>query len=50
MTEAQKQGVKQTALKLYRDRRITLEMAIWAMRNAGYTREETAEWLISENK
>jgi hypothetical protein len=45
MTEKQKHEVKQTALKLYQDRRITLTMAIWAMKNAGYTREETAEWL-----
>jgi hypothetical protein len=45
MTEKQKQGVKQAARKFYQDRRITLEMAIWAMKNAGYTREETAEWL-----
>jgi Asp-tRNA(Asn)/Glu-tRNA(Gln) amidotransferase B subunit len=37
--------VKQTARKLYRDGRISLEMAVWAMKNAGYTREETAEWL-----
>jgi hypothetical protein len=41
MTEKQKQGVKEAARKLYRDRRISLEMAIWAMKNAGYTREET---------
>jgi hypothetical protein len=45
MTEKQKREVKQMARKLYRDRRITLETAIWAMKNAGYTREETAEWL-----
>jgi hypothetical protein len=45
MTEKQKQGVKQTAWKLYLTGRITLEMAIWAMRNAGYTKKETAEWL-----
>jgi hypothetical protein len=26
-------------------------MAVWAMKNAGYSREETAEWLkISETK
>jgi hypothetical protein len=37
--------VKRTARKLYRDRRISLEMAVWAMKNAGYTQEETAEWL-----
>jgi hypothetical protein len=45
MTEKQRQEVKQTARELYQARRITLEMAIWAMKNAGYTREETAEWL-----
>jgi hypothetical protein len=45
MTEKQKQGVKQTARKLYQDRRISLEMAIWAMKNAGYSRKETVEWL-----
>jgi hypothetical protein len=49
MTEVQKQGVKQAARELYRAGRITLEMAIWAMKNAGYTREETAEWLELEN-
>jgi hypothetical protein len=45
MTEKQKQGVKQAAREFYRDRRISLETAVWAMKNAGYTREETAEWL-----
>jgi hypothetical protein len=45
MTETQKEGVKQTTRKLYQARRITLETALWAMKNAGYTREETAEWL-----
>jgi hypothetical protein len=45
MTEKQKLGVKQAARDFYRARRITLETAIWAMKNAGYTREETAEWL-----
>jgi hypothetical protein len=44
MTEAQKQGVKEIALQLYKARRISLEMALWAMKNAGFTREETAEW------
>jgi hypothetical protein len=45
LTENQKQTVKQTARELYRARRISLETAVWAMKNAGYTREETAEWL-----
>jgi hypothetical protein len=45
MTEKQKQGVKQAVREYYRGRRITLEMALWAMKNAGYTREETTEWL-----
>jgi hypothetical protein len=45
MSEKQKQGAKQAARELYRDRRISLEMAIWAMKNAGYARAETAEWL-----
>jgi hypothetical protein len=31
-------------------RRISLKMAVWAMKNAGYTREETAEWLELKNK
>jgi hypothetical protein len=48
MTKAQKEGVKQMARKLYRDKRISLEMAIWVMKNAGYSREETAEWLELE--
>jgi hypothetical protein len=48
MTEKQKLGVKQAARNFYRDRRITLETAIWAMKNAGYTREETVEWLEIE--
>jgi hypothetical protein len=45
MTEKQKQKAKQMARELYQARRISLEMALWAMKNAGYTREETAEWL-----
>jgi hypothetical protein len=45
MTEKQKQDVKQAALKFYLDRRITLDMAKWAMKNAGYSRKEIAEWL-----
>jgi hypothetical protein len=45
MTEKQKQGVKQAVREFYRDGRINLEMALWAMKNAGYTREETEEWL-----
>jgi hypothetical protein len=51
MTEAQKEGVKQAARDFYRAGRISLEMAIWAMKNAGYAREETAEWLgLNEHK
>jgi hypothetical protein len=50
MTEKQKQDVKQAVREFYRDRRITLETALWAMKNAGYTREETAEWLELEEK
>jgi hypothetical protein len=46
MTEAQKEGAKQEARKLYQAGRISLKMAIWAMKNAGYAREETAEWLL----
>jgi hypothetical protein len=45
MTEKQKQEVKKAAREFYRDRRNPLETAVWAMKNAGYTREETAEWL-----
>jgi murein L,D-transpeptidase YcbB/YkuD len=45
LTEIQKQTVKQTARELCQAVRISLEMAIWAMKNAGYTRKETAEWL-----
>jgi hypothetical protein len=45
MTEKQKQGVKQAARELYQARRISLEIAIWAMKNAGYTKEETVVWL-----
>jgi hypothetical protein len=44
MTKVQKKEVKQVAWKLYQDRRISLKMAIWAMKN-----EETAEWLELEN-
>jgi hypothetical protein len=52
LTGEQKQEVKRTARKLYRDGRISLEMAVWAMKNAGYTEKETAEWLKlkAENK
>jgi hypothetical protein len=45
MTESQKEGVKQTARELHQARRISLEMAVWEMKNAGYSREETAESL-----
>jgi hypothetical protein len=45
MAEKQKLGVKQAARDLYQAQRISLEMAAWAMNNAGYTREETSEWL-----
>jgi hypothetical protein len=45
MTEKQKQDVKQVTREFYQDRRITLEMALWAMKNAGYTREETIKVL-----
>jgi hypothetical protein len=37
LTGEQKQEVKRTARKLYQDGRISLEMAVWAMKNAGYT-------------
>jgi hypothetical protein len=45
MTGKQKEGVKLAALELHQARRISLETAVWAMKNAGYAREETAEWL-----
>jgi hypothetical protein len=45
MTEKQKRNVKEAARELYRAGRISLEMALWAMKNAGYTREATAEWM-----
>jgi hypothetical protein len=45
VTDKQKQGVKQAAKEFYEAGRITLSMALWAMKNAGYSREETAEWL-----
>jgi hypothetical protein len=45
MTKKQKHDVKEAARELYQDRCISLEMAIWAMKNAGYTREETVELL-----
>jgi hypothetical protein len=48
MTKKQKAGVKQAALELYRTRRISLKMAAWAMKNAGYTREETSKALELE--
>jgi hypothetical protein len=44
MTDKQKQDVKQTARELYQARLISFETAAWAMKNAGYTRDETAEW------
>jgi hypothetical protein len=50
MTEKQKQGVREAARKLYRDRRISLGMALWAMKNAGYTMGETAQWLIKNRQ
>jgi hypothetical protein len=50
MTETRKQSAKQTARKLCLAGRITLGMAIWAMKNAGYSREETAEWLELERQ
>jgi hypothetical protein len=50
MIKKQKEGVKHIALKLYADERISLEMAIWAMKNAGYTREETSKIFELENR
>jgi hypothetical protein len=50
MTEKQKQGVKEAARELRQARRISLKMAGWAMKNAGYARKETAEWLELENQ
>jgi hypothetical protein len=45
MTEKQRREVKQAVREFYMAGRISLEMAIWTMKNAGYTREETTEWL-----
>jgi hypothetical protein len=45
MTKAQKEGAKQAAKEFYRAGRISLKMAIWAMKNAGYARGETSKWL-----
>jgi hypothetical protein len=50
MTDKQKQSVKQAARDLCQAGRISLAMAIWAMKNAGYTREETAAWLGLEGE
>jgi hypothetical protein len=50
MTEKQKLEAKQAARELYRDKRISIAMSIWAMKNAGYARKETAEWLELKNK
>jgi hypothetical protein len=50
MTEKQKQGAKQAAREFCQAKRISLEMAIWAMKNAGYSREETADWLGLKNR
>jgi hypothetical protein len=45
MTEKRKQTAKATTRELYMAGKISLEMAIWAMKNAGYSSKETAEWL-----
>jgi hypothetical protein len=45
MSDEQKQGVKQAAKDFYQAGRITLSMALWAMKNAGYSKEEAASWL-----
>jgi hypothetical protein len=50
MTEKQRQVAKQTARDFCRAGRISLDMAIWAMKNAGYSREETARWLELERQ
>ena len=51
MTDAQKNDVKEYARKFYLDGRVTLEMAVWAMKNAGYSKDETANALgIREKK
>jgi hypothetical protein len=42
-------GVKQAARDFYRAGRITLSMALWAMKNAGFSKDETAEWLELKN-
>jgi hypothetical protein len=50
VTDSQKQGVKQAAKDFYQAGRISLNMALWAMKNAGYSKEETAEWLNLTNE
>jgi sulfatase maturation enzyme AslB (radical SAM superfamily) len=50
VTDSQKQGVKQAAKDFYQAGRISLDMTLWAMKNAGYSKEETAEWLNLTNK
>jgi hypothetical protein len=50
MTDKQKQGVKQAARDFYQAGRITLAMALWAMKNAGYSKEEAANWLGLEEE
>jgi hypothetical protein len=50
MIEKQKQGAKQAVQELYRAGRISLKMAIWVMKNAGYSRKETEEWLEMESR
>jgi hypothetical protein len=45
VTGAKRLEVKIAALEFCRDRRISPEMALWAMKNAGYTEDEAAEWL-----
>jgi hypothetical protein len=49
MTKTQKEGVKHTAREFYQAGRITLGMAAWAMKNAGYTREDTIKVLDLDN-
>jgi hypothetical protein len=51
MTDKQKTEVKITVKKMHQDVRITLDTAIWAMKNAGYSKEETIEWMgISQSE
>ena len=43
--ETPKEGSWNIALELYKEKRITLEMACWCLKHSGHSRDEVEQWL-----